>query len=56
MKQEEINIRRLMQKCEEWLSDKIHNATGDNKWWRVDQVLRLQTSWFIPHASLLTVH
>jgi len=54
MKEEEINIRRLMQKCEEWLSDKIHNVTGDDKWWRLDQVLRAQTSWLVTHASFIT--
>ena len=42
MKQEEIKIRRLMQKCEDWLSDKINDGTGNEKWWRLDQVLRLQ--------------
>ena len=41
MKQEEIKIRRLMQKCEDWLSDKI-NSGADNKWWRLDQVSRSQ--------------
>lgn len=42
MKQEEIKIRRLMQKCEDWLSDRINNGTGNDKWWRLDQVLRPQ--------------
>ena len=31
-----------MQKCEDWLSDKINDGTGNDKWWRLDQVLRLQ--------------
>lgn len=39
MKQEEIKIRRLMQKCEDWLSDKVNDGTDNNKWWRLDQVL-----------------
>ena len=39
MKEEEVKIRRLMQKCEDWLSDKIHDGTGNDKWWRLDQVL-----------------
>ena len=38
MKEEEIKIRRLMQKCEDWLSNKISNVTDDKKWWRLDQV------------------
>jgi len=38
MKQDEIKIRRLLQKCEDWLSNKIQNGTGANKWWRLDQV------------------
>lgn len=40
MKEEEVKIRRLMQKCEDWLSDKIHDGTGNDKWWRLDQVLK----------------
>ena len=38
MKQDEIRIKRLLQKCEDWLSNKIQNGTGTNKWWRLDQV------------------
>ena len=42
MKQEEIKIQRLMQKCEDWLSNKISNGRDNGKWWRLDQVLKLQ--------------
>ncbi|XP_065911683.1 vesicle transport protein USE1-like [Dysidea avara] len=39
MKQDEIKIKRLLQKCEDWLSNKIQNGTGTNKWWRLDQYI-----------------
>ena len=47
MKQEEIKIRRLMQKCEDWLSNKINNVTDDKKWWRLDQVFIEATKFFV---------